>query len=81
MKRTPMEMSCYRLRDRGSKLRNWDVMRGDILFGKRGMGSRVRIQRKKLIKEMAKYKNRWPLSPAFRVVRRETGEDREVQYF
>lgn len=55
MRRTPMEMSCWRGMQRRSKLRLWTVFRDDWLYGKRGRGSGVSKAYKELRAELAEY--------------------------
>ncbi len=52
MTRTPMEMSCWRGRQRGSMAIDFRVILGDMLFKSKGLGSGMRKSRKKLKAEL-----------------------------
>lgn len=56
MKRTAMEMSAYRQNERSIGLPDPPVYRADMLWCKRGFGSKVRKAKKRIAKQNGDYR-------------------------
>lgn len=56
MRRTSMEMSAYRQKERNIGIPDLPVYRADMLWSKRGFGSKVREAKKRIAKQNGDYR-------------------------